>query len=87
MALTVLAERRRDLAMAEQALAQITMAFETFRDAHDARGATSEAPIALARILVERLREQAKKPASEPAGKAGSPARRMRPAGVGSRRS
>jgi hypothetical protein len=37
--LTLLAERRGDLAMAEQALGQITVAFETFRDAHHAPGA------------------------------------------------
>jgi hypothetical protein len=30
----LIAERRRDLSMAEQALAQITAAFETCRDAH-----------------------------------------------------
>lgn len=56
-ALMVLAERRREPPMAEQALAQITMAFETFRDALDARAAVYEAQIPLARNLVERLRK------------------------------
>jgi tetratricopeptide (TPR) repeat protein len=59
-ALRLLAERRGDLPMAEQALAQITAAFETFRDAHNTSGATEfEAQLPDARALVERLRETA----------------------------
>jgi hypothetical protein len=44
--------------MAEQALAQITAAFETFRDAHHAPNAAFyEAQLPAARALVERLRK------------------------------
>jgi hypothetical protein len=58
VALRVLAERRGDLAMAEQAQAQINAAFETCRDAHDAPDAAYyEAELPAARALVERLRK------------------------------
>ena len=60
--LTLLAERRGDLAMAEQALHQITVAFETFRDArHAPRAADYEAHLPSARALVERLRNGARR--------------------------
>jgi hypothetical protein len=56
--LRVLAERRRDLAMAEQALAQIKVAFEACRDAHLAPDASYyDAQLPAARALVERLRK------------------------------
>ena len=58
VALRVLAGRRGDLAMAEQALAQITTAFETFRDAHQAPNADYyEAQLPTSRALAERLRK------------------------------
>jgi hypothetical protein len=54
----VLAERRGDLAMAEQALSQIIAAFETFRDAHHAPAADYyEAQLPASRALVEHLRK------------------------------
>jgi hypothetical protein len=44
--------------VAEQALAQITAAFETFRDAHHVpNGAYYEGQLPAARALVERLRK------------------------------
>jgi hypothetical protein len=52
----LLAERRGDLATAERALAQITEAFETCRDAnHAPNAAYYEAQLPAARALVERL--------------------------------
>jgi hypothetical protein len=58
VALKVLAERHRDLAMAERAQAQINAAFETCRDAHHAScAAYYEAQLPAARALVERLRK------------------------------
>jgi hypothetical protein len=58
VALRVLAERRGDLAMAEQALAQITAAFETCREAHHApKAAYYEAQVPASQALVERLRK------------------------------
>jgi hypothetical protein len=58
VALQFLAERRGDLRIAEQALAQITAAFETFRDAHHAPNAAQlEAQLPSARALVQRLRK------------------------------
>jgi hypothetical protein len=57
-ALMLLAERRNDLATAEQALAQITAAFETSRDApHAPYAAYYEAQLPAARAVVERLRQ------------------------------
>jgi hypothetical protein len=54
----LIAERCGDLAMAEQALAQITAAFETYRDAHHAPDAAHyEAHLPASRALVERLRK------------------------------
>jgi hypothetical protein len=56
--LRVLAERRGDLAMAEQALSQIIAAFETCRDAHHAPNAAYyEAQLPAAQALVDRLRK------------------------------
>jgi hypothetical protein len=58
MTLTVLAERRGDLRIAERALAQITAAFETCRNAHHGPNAAYyEAQLPAARALVERLRK------------------------------
>jgi hypothetical protein len=58
VALRDLAERRGDLATAEQALAQITAAFEACRDAHHAPNAAYyEAQLPASRALVERLRK------------------------------
>jgi hypothetical protein len=58
LTLRALAERRGDLAMAEQALTQITAAFETCRDAHHAWGAAYyEAQLPAAQALVDRLRK------------------------------
>jgi hypothetical protein len=51
----VLAARRRDPHIAEQALAQITEAFQTLRDANDAGAIIFEAQLPAARTLVERL--------------------------------
>jgi hypothetical protein len=42
--------------MAEQALAQISIAVEIYREANDARGKVYEAQLTGARALVERLR-------------------------------
>src|SRR5580658_2021803 len=53
VALRLVAERHGDLAMAERALAQITAAFETFRDAHHAPNAAYyEAELPAVRALV-----------------------------------
>jgi hypothetical protein len=58
LTLRVLAERRGDFAMAEQALAQITAAFETCRDAHHAPNAAYyEAQLPAVEALVDRLRK------------------------------
>ena len=57
--LVLLAQRRRDAAMAETALSQINEAFETMRDGGDARQAAYfEARLPPARDLVARLRGQ-----------------------------
>jgi len=54
----VLAERGGNLSIAENALAEITVAFETFRDAHHAlEAAYYEAQLPAGRALVERLRK------------------------------
>jgi tetratricopeptide (TPR) repeat protein len=58
VALRLLAERRGDLAIAERALAQITEAFETFREAHHEPFATYyETQQRAGRALVEHLRK------------------------------
>jgi tetratricopeptide (TPR) repeat protein len=58
VALRLLAERRADAPMADLALAQITAAFVTLRDAHFAPNAARyEAELPAARALVERLRK------------------------------
>jgi hypothetical protein len=58
VALRVLAERRGDLTMAEQALAQISAAFEACRDArHAPNAAFYEAQLPAAQTLVDRLRK------------------------------
>ena len=62
VALRVLAERRGNLAMAEQALAQITAAFETCRDEHHAPNAAYyERQLPASRALVEHLRKGRKR--------------------------
>jgi hypothetical protein len=43
--------------MAQQALAQITAAFEAFRDAHHPNAAYYEAQLPAAQALVDRLRK------------------------------
>jgi tetratricopeptide (TPR) repeat protein len=52
------AERRGDLAMAEQALAQITAAFETLRAADHVNAGYYEAQLPATQALVERLRKR-----------------------------
>jgi hypothetical protein len=55
----LLAEQRNDASMAQTALSQINMAFETLRDGGHAQWAGYfEAHLALARAVVERLRGQ-----------------------------
>jgi hypothetical protein len=56
VALTVLAERRRDLAMADRGQAQISAAFETCRDADHSNAAYDHAKLHTAQALVEQLR-------------------------------
>jgi hypothetical protein len=58
IALKILAERRGDRATAEQALAQIKIAVEIYREANDARGGFYEAQLTGARALLERLRRR-----------------------------
>jgi hypothetical protein len=59
VALMRLAERRGDAAMAETALSQINMAFETLRDGgHAQNAAYYERQLPTARAVVERLRER-----------------------------
>jgi hypothetical protein len=56
VALMVLAERRRDAAMAKNALSQINAAFETMRDGGDAPSAAYyEQQLPRARAIVARL--------------------------------
>jgi hypothetical protein len=58
VALRVLTERRGDFAMAERALAQMSAAFETCRDAHHVTNAAyHEAQLPAAQALVDRLRK------------------------------
>ena len=57
VALMLLAERRGDAAMAETALGQINVAFETLRDGSNAPGAVYyERQLPKARAIVARLR-------------------------------
>jgi hypothetical protein len=57
VALMLLAERRKDAAMAEVALSQINVAFETMRDGGNAPSAAYyERQLPRARALVVRLR-------------------------------
>jgi len=59
VALMLLAERRRDTAMAKTALSQINTAFETMRGGgHAAHAAFYEQQLPAARALVARLRGQ-----------------------------
>jgi hypothetical protein len=59
VALMLLAERRRDAAIAETALSQINTAFETMRDGgHAPNAAYYERQLPRARALVARLRGQ-----------------------------
>jgi hypothetical protein len=59
VALMLLAERRRDAAIAETALSQINAAFETMRDGGDAvRAAYYERQLFGAHAIVTRLRER-----------------------------
>jgi hypothetical protein len=58
IALMLIAERRDDAVMAETALSNINMAFETMRDGGDARGAFYEGKLAQARATVARLRQR-----------------------------
>jgi hypothetical protein len=59
VALMLLAERRRDAAIAETALSQINTAFETMRDGgHAPYAAYYEQQLPRARALVARLRGQ-----------------------------
>jgi hypothetical protein len=57
IALMFVAERRRDASMAETALSQINMAFETMRDGDDAPNAAYyERRLSRARAIIARLR-------------------------------
>ena len=57
VALMVLADRRRDAAVAQTALSQINTAFETMRDGgHAPNAAYYEGQLPKARALVARLR-------------------------------
>jgi hypothetical protein len=54
----VIAERSGNLRISEQALVQITAAFETYRGHHAPNAAYYEAQLPAARALVERLRKE-----------------------------